>query len=381
MEHLDTPALFKIRKALRYVRLYGVRRTLVKVRGQYHMKRSYTTLPPNHRPAAAEAHVGLIGCGNYAYSVIAYYLQKNHGRVIRGCMDRDINRAASLCQDYRAAYYSSDAAEVINDPAVSLVYIASNHASHAEYAIQALAAGKDVHIEKPHVVSRDQLERLHAAQAASKGRIVSIGYNRPLSPISKRVRDLLWAEDGVLVQNWFVTGHHIAPGHWYHDDGEGGRVLGNLCHWIDSTWCMVPPERRYPIRITPVESAGNMAVTYLFGDGSLATINFVSPSEYAFEGVREHYAAHRGQVMVTIDDFAEMRAQVGPNREHLRLRGRDHGHEASVCRSYALAADRSADGLSADYVWQLAELFLATREAVEKNASMTCQVTPAVTRT
>lgn len=126
MNHLDAPMLFKLRKAARYARLYGIRRTLVKVRGQYHMQRRYATLPPNDRAASATSHVGLIGCGNYAYSVIAFYLRKNHGHVIRGCMDKDVNRAASLYEDYGAAYYTTDAARILDDPAISLVYVASS---------------------------------------------------------------------------------------------------------------------------------------------------------------------------------------------------------------------------------------------------------------
>ena len=84
MDYKSTPLSFQIRKALRYVGLYGVRRTLVKVRGQYHMARRYSKLPRNHVGASSKAHVGLIGCGNYGFSVIAYYLNKNYGRVIRG---------------------------------------------------------------------------------------------------------------------------------------------------------------------------------------------------------------------------------------------------------------------------------------------------------
>ena len=80
-----------------YVRLYGPRRTLVKIRGQYHKNRKFDPLPPcEDAPADAGRHVGLVGCGNYAYGVIAYYLDRNYGRVLRGAMDPDVERAASV---------------------------------------------------------------------------------------------------------------------------------------------------------------------------------------------------------------------------------------------------------------------------------------------
>ncbi len=81
-------------------------------------------------------------------------------KVIRGAMDIEINRSASLFQDFGLDYYTNNFNEIIDDPQIDLIYIASNHYTHAEYAINALNNGKSVHIEKPHVVNEDQLERL-----------------------------------------------------------------------------------------------------------------------------------------------------------------------------------------------------------------------------
>jgi len=372
VDYTVAPWLFRVRKAIRYVGLYGVRRTLVKIRGQYHMKRQYPTLPANHVRPDSPAHVGLIGCGNFGFSVIAYYLQKNYGHVIRGCMDIEINRAASLFEYYRACYYTADAETLIADPKIRLIYIASNHASHAEYAIAALKAGKDVHIEKPHVVTDNQLERLCAALQSGTGRIVSIGFNRPRSPFGNWIREKLWGEKDEIMQNWFVAGHEIADDHWYCSEAEGGRILGNLCHWTDFTYQMMPPERRFPIRITPTRSARSdcdIAVTYLFGDGSIGVITF-SAKGHAFEGVKERYAAHRGSTLIEMDDFQRVIADVGASKTVRSLRHRDHGHEQSVVKSYQIAADPAAQGLEVGYVWESAQLFLRTKQALEGSASI-----------
>jgi predicted dehydrogenase len=370
VDYTGAPLLFRIRKALRYVGLYGLRRTLVKARGQYHMKRQYATLPANHVRQTSLAHVGLIGCGNFAYSVIAYYLRKNCGHVIRGCMDLNIGRAASLFEQYKACYYTTDAKAIIEDPKIRLVFIASNHASHAEYAIAALAAGKDVHIEKPHVVNDDQLDRLCAALQKSTGRIVSVGFNRPRSPFGNRIREMLWNETGELMQNWFVAGHEIAGDHWYFSEAEGGRVLGNLCHWTDLTYQMMPPERRFPIRIAPMRSAKSdcdIAVTYLFGDGSIGVITF-SAKGHAFEGVKERYASHRGNTLIAMDDFERLVADVGTKKISESLGHRDHGHEESIVNSFRMAADSTARGLGVAYIWEAAQLFLRTKQALESSA-------------
>jgi predicted dehydrogenase len=354
------------------VQLYGLRRTIVKVRGQYHMGKKYSRLPGNHVRMNSDAHVGLIGCGNYGFSVIAHYLQKNYGNVIRGCMDVDINRAASLFERYKASYYTTDSEQILADPKIRLVFIASNHASHAEYAIKALAAGKDVHIEKPHVVTDSQLTRLCSVLEASPARIVSIGFNRPGSPFGNRVREAIWQEQGELIQNWFIAGHKIARDHWYFNEEEGGRVLGNLCHWIDMVYQIMPPDLRFPVAINPTPSAkaeANLAVSYVFGDGSIASLTFCEQDE-AFEGVRERYTANRGNTLVSIDDFKQLNIDIGAHKQAWSPRHRDHGHEASICRSYETSADRSVVGCDERYVWEAGQLFLRTREALETSRAI-----------
>src|SRR5947207_3381309 len=148
--------LFKARKTARYVRLYGFSRTLIKVKGQYHMKSTeeFSGLRWENlacsTPDARDRNVAIVGCGNYAFSTIAYYLRTCNPRFLRATYDQEKSRALSLCQAYRGAYAVADWREILADPQVKIVFIASNHASHAEYAVDCIEAGKHVHIEKPH---------------------------------------------------------------------------------------------------------------------------------------------------------------------------------------------------------------------------------------
>ncbi len=370
MDYAKQPLTFKARKALRYVRLYGPSRTLVKVRSQYHMARRYEQLPREPAGAAPGKHVGLLGCGKFAYAQIAYFLSKDYGNVLRGAMDVEIARAASLFERYNLDYYTDEAARVIEDPAIDVVFIASNHASHAEYAIAALEQGKHVHIEKPHVVSDDQLRRLCAAMTTASGK-VALGFNRPLSRIGCEIHARLASQEGAAMLNWFIAGHEIEADHWYHREEEGGRILGNLCHWTDFVLRLVPPERRYPILITATRAEQadcDIAVTYTFADGTIAAITF-SAKGHTFEGVKERFAAHRGDVLLTMDDFRTLTVDIGPERHRIVRPFRDHGHRAALRNSYALS-DGGGTAASVQYAWDTGELFLRTREALARRESV-----------
>lgn len=376
MDYTQSSLGFQIRKALRYVSLYGPGRTLAKVRAQIHMKRVYSPLPPRAPADNSRKHIGIIGCGNFAHSNVAYFLNKNFGPVIRAAMDINPSRAASLFEDYELDYFTTDAAEILDDPKIDLVYIASNHSTHATYGSAALRSGKAVHIEKPHVVTERQLVELCRTMGDTRG-LVALGFNRPASRIGMKIADALSKETGSSMMNWFVAGHAIDPDHWYFKPEEGGRVLGNLCHWTDFLLQMVPEENRFPITITPTranKSDCDIAVTFIYGDGSIGAISF-SAKGHTFEGVRERFAAHRGNALIAMDDFRTLTVEIVEKKHRLALPFRDHGHENNIVSSYGLVRPGRTNSLGCQikYVWETGMLFLKTKEALEQNKIVVVQ--------
>jgi predicted dehydrogenase len=338
------------------------------------MRRTYSRLPGPRKRINARANAGIIGCGNYAYSHIAYYLHKRFGHVIHGAADVDVNKAASFYERYKLNYYTDNAERIVTDPQVDVIFIASNHASHAEYAIDALNKNKSVHIEKPHVVNEDQLRRLCAAMRVSRGR-VNLGFNRPKSPFGVLIKHALDAQQGAAIYNWFVAGHEIEPDHWYFKSEEGGRVLGNLCHWTDFVYQMMPPKQRFPVLISPTRSEKSdcdIAVTFKFGDGTIAAITF-SAKGHTFEGVRERFSAHRGNVLVSMDDYHRLVIENVDKKVTYSSFFRDHGHERNIADSYRMSSRTGSNpfpGCTEQYVWETGQLFLKTKEALDANRSV-----------
>lgn len=373
-DYTERPLSFKIRKALRYTRLYGVRRTANIVQGQYHCQRQYSKLPEIPPSDDSEKHVGVIGCGIFGFGAVGYFLKKNYGSVLRGALDHDVNRAASMFKQYGLDYYTTDPERLLNDPKIDLIYIASNHASHAEYAIQALENGKCVHIEKPHAVNESQLRRLCSTLVRTGGK-ARLGFNRTRSPMGRLIKQYLDEQGGTSMLNWFVAGAPLPRDHWYFNPEEGGRVLGNLCHWTDFTYQMAPPEKRFPIVIQPIKydrPDENMAVSYLFGDGTIGAITY-SAKGAPFEGDKERFTAHREECLIAMEDFNRMVVEVENMKKVYRPFFRDHGHDANMSESYEMVrADGAPNpGDPVDYIWETGLLFLKTKEALDKGEVVT----------
>ena len=380
ISYLDAPLGYKIKKVLRYISLYGVSRTMVKIRGLYHMQRNFTMYgdvwgnPSCRDMEHNDRFVAVIGCGNFGYSGIAFYLAKRSRRFLRATMDTNESRAISLCKDYRGAYATTNIERILDDPAVKLVYIVSNHATHAEYAIRCIEAGKHVHIEKPHVVSNDQLNRLLAAQKNHDESMVFLGFNRPKSEHFQRVQRAMAVQNGPIMINWFIAGHEIPEDHWYFKEAEGGRVLGNLCHWTDLSLQMIGVERAFPCVITPTshpDAKSDFGIGIRFAEGSVAGITF-SVKGHLFEGVREVLQAHRGDTIVRLWDFEETLIETIDKRTKFRTHHRDHGHGKNIVDSYESVYRNLIENATGSVsLAATSRLFLGVKEALDTGESIT----------
>ncbi|NCB07478.1 MAG: Gfo/Idh/MocA family oxidoreductase, partial [Bacteroidia bacterium] len=92
---------------------------------------------------------GIIGVGNVTEvkSGPAFY-KTEHSKLV-AVMRRDAEKAADYARRHGVEKWYSNATDLINDPEVDAVYIATPPDSHARYAMEAMRAGKPVYVEKP----------------------------------------------------------------------------------------------------------------------------------------------------------------------------------------------------------------------------------------
>src|SRR5436190_14302603 len=92
---------------------------------------------------------GLIGCGDVAEQKSGPGFQKAVGSALVAVMRRDAARAADFAARHGVARWYSDARDLVNDPEVDAVSVATPPSSHRELALLACAAGKPALVEKP----------------------------------------------------------------------------------------------------------------------------------------------------------------------------------------------------------------------------------------
>ena len=333
------PSRAGLRKLLRYLSIYGPGRSLYKAAARLRWS------VPSWELGSRITDVGMVGCGQFAFATIGYFLQTATRHRILACFDTAAVARDSMARALRVRHASDTADALLASPGLKTVYIASNHASHTPYAVQALGRHLDVYVEKPIAVSYSQLVELERARRASRGRLFA-GYNRPFSAavasLRSRIRVL---PTGGFTMQCFVAGHRLGPEHWYRRPTEGTRICGNIGHWLDLmvhvlSWRSLPD--RLHISMAWADSSepdDNLSIAITSDLGDLFSVMLTSRCE-PFEGINESIHIQHHETTCKIDDFRSMTIWQGERVSRERFWPKDVGHRRAILQPFDNAPGR-----------------------------------------
>jgi predicted dehydrogenase len=133
---------------------------------------------------------GIIGCGKVTEMKSGPAFSKFEGSRLVAVMRRNRELAEDYAKRHNVPRFYSDAEDLINDPDVNAVYVATPPGSHAEYAIRALKAGKPVCIERPMALNYNECRKIN--QAAAKFKLpVYVAYYRRTLPGFLKIKELV----------------------------------------------------------------------------------------------------------------------------------------------------------------------------------------------
>ena len=289
------------------------------------------------RPSQGDG-IAFIGFGNYAKGMLLPAFRKAGGGELRTVVTASGISAHGAAEKMGFARAATDPEEALGDPAVSTVFIATRHSSHADLAIRGLEAGKNVFVEKPLAISEEQLEAVMAAARAAPG-LLTVGFNRRFAPMVAAAREALQQRAGPLAMTYRINAGSVPPEHWIHEEGEGGRVIGEACHFID-TLCAIAGA--VPVAVETFSPQGivdSAAAVLRFADGSVGTILYSSIGDPAI--AKEKIEIFGNGVVIQIDDFTSL-AITRNGRTNRRKGAQDKG-QAAMMKAFLDACRGKAD--------------------------------------
>ncbi|MDP3974684.1 MAG: bi-domain-containing oxidoreductase [Candidatus Jorgensenbacteria bacterium] len=324
-------------------------------------------LPATPRPSdekKATVKIGLVGLGSFMNSTIIPHLKEIEGVEVRAICHPKGLPAKKTGIAAHAAYVTADYEKLLEDKEIDLIICATRHRSHAAMAVKALEANKNIYIEKPLALNEEELKLVMKAAERSKGRLL-VGFNRRFSYHFGEAKKEFKNAKTPLVVLYRVNVGPLEASHWSYDPEEGGRLIGEGCHFIDALQFLIG-SRPTRIAVSRVPAGGavpheeNFTINVEYENGSLGTVvytalgNFRLPKEYI-----EIYGD--GKIMV-IDNFKDGKVIEGNRTRNVSQWHQNKGYTEEI---RALVEAITTGGPSPMSLEELSLSHLATFKAAE----------------
>ncbi len=119
-------------------------------------------------------NIGIVGIGDWGKNLLRNFYNLSSGKLTLAC-DSDEKRLTAARATYNGLQTTNDFSDLIADDSIGSIVIGTPPSSHAELAIAAMEAGKDVFVEKPLALSVEDGERM-VETAEKHNRILMVGH-------------------------------------------------------------------------------------------------------------------------------------------------------------------------------------------------------------
>lgn len=280
--------------------------------------------------------LALVGAGGFAKGMHLPNIQELSGDFkLRAVVSRTGHNATSVGGRYGASYCTTDYRDVLTDPEIDAVVIATRHDKHAAMALEALRAGKHVLLEKPLALSEGELHEIEAFYSSGQDNkpVLLTGFNRRFSIYAVELGRILANRSNPLIINYRMNAGYIPLDHWVHGAEGGGRNIGEACHIYDLFTFLTGA------RVTSVQAVAlnpatayysaqdNFVCVFGFDDGSVATLTYTAlgTSEYP----KERMEVFVDGKVVTLDDYRSLTV-VGGKHKPVKTKGAEKGQKEEL---------------------------------------------------
>ncbi len=251
--------------------------------------------------------IAFVGAGQFARNHLIPPI-KDWGAAIATVSTSSPANAKSAAMNLGIEKFTTNSEEIIGSDDSNMVFIATRHDTHARYVKKAIESGKPVFVEKPLAISRNELEEIEKTVLEKDGRVM-VGFNRRFSKPLREIKKFFNGRTQPLSMIYRVNAGFIPPEGWAQDSKQGGRIIGEACHFID-TFCFLADS--VPVSVYADSVSGNISnykqdivsIQLKFADGSIGTVHYFANGDKSLnKEYLEVYGEHSSAVM---DNFEEL---------------------------------------------------------------------------
>lgn len=276
--------------------------------------------------------VDVIGAGNFARTMLLPSLK---GQLPLGTVVNQTSLSANHVKNkFGFSRAETDAREAFRQAGNGAVVISTRHHLHAPLVLDAIKAGRQIFVEKPICLKREELRQIDEAYAKG-GASIQVGYNRRFAPASQEIKQLLAGAPGPLSVTYRVMAGKLDPAHWYANVTEsGGRVLGETCHMLDYLCFLFDSEPLQVFAQTTWPTTGKMpfpdsvCVQVEFANGSCGQIDYSAQGDTAYP--KESFTLFGSGLVVEVFNFMEMHIYRGRKKSKKSFGSKGHAEQVAA---------------------------------------------------
>lgn len=266
---------------------------------------SKVKIPTSETDKLGKINISFIGAGSYAQGNLLPNIPDSNdiGRV--GVLTNTGTTSKRVAEKFKFQFCATQEDDVLDDN-TNTVFVATRHDSHGPYVLKSLEAHKNVFVEKPLCLLESELETIIEAQSKAN-KAVMVGFNRRFSPLTSKLKKALG--DNPMTMMYRINAGAIPADNWIQDlEIGGGRVLGEVCHFIDYlTFLNGSLPTKVSATALPDAHQLNDTLNILiqFENGSTGVIGYYANGSKSM--TKEYVEVFSSGLSATLTDFKELK--------------------------------------------------------------------------
>ncbi len=349
---------------------------------RYTPKNEISFVPAIRKPLSVKAlaftpavgtslRVGFVGVGGFSKVKLLPLVSKVRDVKISAIVDTDVTNAKNVCRTYGAAVALTDSHDLFEKDIVDAIVIASPHKFHCDQAMEALAHGKAVFLEKPMATTFEQYARISKFLVDNPKVPFCVDYNRSFAPYMQKIKWELVSRKSPVVIHYRMNAGYIPGDHWTQTELGAGRVIGEACHIFD-LFCFLTGAKPVAVSVESVKPGSddifptdNFSTQISFDDGSICTLLYTALGHSALG--KERMEVFYDSKTIVMDDYKVLQGFGLSHSFNESTRYPDKGHEILLEKFFdGLQSEERRMPISLERLNRVAELTLIIDELVCK---------------
>lgn len=276
-------------------------------------------------------NVGFIGAGSFAQSYLIPNVKFAGASLDTVVTSKGIT-SKNVAKKFQFNNSSSSAKDILDNQKINTVFVATPHNSHATYVKDALLNNKNVFVEKPLAMNLNELKGIEEVYSSSQGKLM-VGFNRRFAQVSTEIKKAFEGLTEPIFVNIRVNAGFIPKEHWTQNpDIGGGRIIGEMCHFIDlmQYYTNSEPTKVFAESISTANEKmmpdDNISVVVKFKNGSVGNLIYLANGDKSLP--KELVEVFGGGIIGRIHDFRS--GELHMNNKVTKLKSTSKGHKQEV---------------------------------------------------